>query len=165
VVTWISTTAMTTTERPDHADGGIRYEYAFGFDNAPGDPFGRIELVIEPGGTARLDHRHVGRHRAWTGRIDDTVLRRLKAELERTDFPDVPRRPIPACSTLRTLTTERNGTRVGNHLPWHLQEEAAGYVEAFRILDSLACQMSGAAVPAPADALPAAVTGLRQIEG
>jgi hypothetical protein len=52
--------------------------YSVGNENNPADPWGRSELVILPGGRARLDH-HFSRRRtagAWTGQVE-TAARHL----------------------------------------------------------------------------------------
>jgi hypothetical protein len=149
---------------PLETTSGVRIEYATGLENAPGDPFGRTELVIEPDGAARLEHRHVGRHRAWTGRIDPQVLERLQAALERAGFPNVARHPVPAGATIRTLVAERDGSREGVHVAWHAAKDLPGYDEAFAILDSLVRQMSEDTVKAAPDSLPPAVAELRRVE-
>jgi hypothetical protein len=144
---------------------GVRYEYATGLENAPSDPFGRTELAIEPDGAARLDHRHVGRHRAWTARVDPQVLERLQATLERAGFPNVASHPVPAGAAIRTLVAERHGVREGVHVAWHAAKDLPGYDEAFAILDSLVRQMSEDTVKAAPDTLPPAVVDLRRVAG
>src|SRR3954471_1073481 len=77
--------------------------YRAGNEHNPSDPFGRLELIVDPDGTARLDHYRVGAHQAWGGVIDAAVLERVSDALARAGFPDVPAHPLPASSTVRDL--------------------------------------------------------------
>ncbi len=143
---------------------GLTIHYGTGNENAPGDPFGRTDLTIGPDGSARLDHRHIGQHRAWTGVIDDAVLQRLHAALERSAFPQVDQHPIPPGSALRTLVVESpESGRSGVHVAWHAAKDLAGYDELFEILDSLVRQMSEDSVTATPDTLGPVVSDLRRV--
>ena len=79
---------------------------ATGNENAPGDPFGRIELALEDDGRARLDHHHIGRHRAWTGTVDRAQVQAVRGALATAGFPTVPPHQIPGGSTMRELTVD-----------------------------------------------------------
>lgn len=142
-----------------------RLSYSAGIESAPGNPFGAAELVIEPDGSARLDHRRHGEHRAWTGTIDGAVLDRVLAALERGGFPDVPRHPVPAGATMRRLVvTPADGEPRGALVAWHAAKDLPGYDEAFAALDSLARQMSMDSYQAAPDVLEPAVSDLRSVD-
>jgi hypothetical protein len=85
------------------ADFPLRLEYNAGLENAPGDPFGRTELVVEANGSARLVHKHVGLARTWTGQVDVATLQTAWAALERGGFPEIPQHPVPGGSAMRTI--------------------------------------------------------------
>jgi hypothetical protein len=125
--------------------------YSVGNENNPGDPWGRSELVIQPDGTARLDH-HFSRVRmvsAWTGQVDATALDALWAALERAGFPAVPTSPPVGGASLRRLTLEVDGTSQQASVDWHLASSLPGYAEAFDVLDGVVRQLSGDAVAYP----------------
>lgn len=139
--------------------------YSAGNENAPGDPFGATELVIEPSGRARLDHRHVGLHRAWTGQVDAGALERLHALLDDAGFPDMERFPLPAGATLRTLVAEQEGQRRGVRVEWNRARDLPVWRDAFAILDSLVRQLSDDTFHAAPDTLGPAITDLRAVDG
>jgi hypothetical protein len=147
----------------EHADAtpssGHAIYYGTGNENAPGDPFGRTELTLAGDAGARLDHRHIGVHRAWTGRVDPAQLEALRGALETAGFPDVTPHQIPGGSTMRELAVD--GQRV--LIEWYAAENMPGYKEAFAILDSLVRQMSGDSVQATPDTLPPSVSDRRQV--
>ena len=133
--------------------------YGTGNENAPGDPFGRTELTLSDDGSARLEHRHIGRHRAWTGKVDPAQVDAVHSALETAGFPRVAPHPIPGGSTMRELA-------VGDErvlIEWYAVEDMPGYKEAFEILDSLTRQMSGDSVQATPDTLPPSVSDLEQV--
>lgn len=138
--------------------------YSAGSENAPGDPFGATELVIEPSGRARLDHRHVGLHRAWTGQVDAGVLERLRRLLDDAGFPQMERDPLPAGATLRTLVADQDGQRTGVRVEWNRAQELPVWKDAFAILDSLVRQLSEDTFHAAPDTLTPAITDLRAID-
>src|SRR3954451_15841263 len=133
--------------------------YGTGNENAPGDPFGRTELTLQDDGSARLDHRHIGRHRAWTGKVDATQVAALRSALQAAAFPDVAPHPIPGGSTMRELVVDDERVLI----EWYAVDGMPGYKEAFGILDSLTRQLSGDSVQATPDTLPPSVSGLQQV--
>ena len=133
--------------------------YATGNENAPGDPFGRTELTLADDGGARLEHRHIGRHRAWTGKVDPAQVQAARGALDTAGFPTVPPHPIPGGSTMRELAVDDTSVLV----EWYAVEDMPGYKEAFEILDSLTRQMSGDSVQATPDTLPPSVSELEQV--
>lgn len=129
--------------------GTLRYRV--GNENNPGDPWGRSELVISPGGSARLDH-HFSRRRetgAWTGQVDAAALDALWAALDRAGFPAVPALPLVAGATLRRLVVDADGTQREAIVDWHQAPSLPGYAEAFDLLDGVIRQLSGGAVRYP----------------
>src|SRR3954449_7442200 len=104
--------------------------YHAGNEHNPSDPFGRLELTVDPDGTARLDHYRVGWHKAWGGVIDGGVLKRVSDALERAGFPAVPDHPFPASSTIRRLTVGDTAVSI----EWHEGAKLDGYAEAFALL-------------------------------
>lgn len=125
--------------------------YSVGNENDPGDPWGRSELVIQPDGTARLDH-HFSRVRdvgAWTGRVDAAALEAVWTALERAGFPAAPGSAPVAGAALRRLTVEADGALEQAIIGWHMTSSLPGYAEAFDLLDGVIRQLSGDAVPYP----------------
>lgn len=119
----------------------------------PADPWGRFELTVRADGGARLEHRDPAGVRAWSGRVEPVVWRRLADALDRSAFADVERRPIPPDSALRELTVEPGGTLT---VGWHATvPPPLGTV--FRILDALVRQVSGGVLRSTADELPPVV--------
>jgi hypothetical protein len=130
--------------------------YSVGNENNPGDPFGRSELVIEVDGGARLDHYTRAGHSAWTGRVAPDARDRLWSALETAGFPVVPKHPVPAGSTIRTLAIGAGAERQSAYVTWHASPTLAGYDIAFAILDTVVRQLSEdtvTSVPASAPAL------------
>jgi hypothetical protein len=119
-----------------------RLTYSIGNEHNPVDPFGRSELVVEPTGSARLDHSSRGGHRAWTGRIEPAALARLWAALEQAGFPSVPAQSVPPDAPLCTLVVEAGGTRQAALVAWHAAPDLPGYAEAIMILDSIVWHLS-----------------------
>lgn len=128
-----------------------RIHYSVGNENDPGDPWGRSELVIEPGGAVRLEHyfSRVPGAGAWTGRVEGTALDALRAALERAGFPAAPTLAPVAGATLRRLTVETGAASQQAIIDWHATSSLAGYAEAFDILDAIVRQLSGDAVDYP----------------
>jgi hypothetical protein len=127
--------------------------YSVGNEHAPGDPWGRSELVIRADRGARLDHYFSrGREpRAWTGQVDAAVPGELLAALDRAGFPAVPSAgPLPPGAGLRRLTVEADGIERQALVSWHQAPSLPGYAEAFDLLDAVIRQLSGGAVPYPA---------------
>jgi hypothetical protein len=125
--------------------------YSVGNENDPGDPWGRSELVIQPDGTARLEH-HFSRLRtasAWTGHIDATALEALWTALDHAWRPADPTSPPVAGATLRKLTVEVDGTSRQAVIDSHTTSSLPGYTEAFDMLDGIIRQLSGDTVTYP----------------
>jgi hypothetical protein len=129
--------------------------YRVGNEHSPTDPRGRIELVIHPDGTARLDHYFsrpgpVGPAGTWTGRIAPVALEQLWAELGRVGFPAIPaERTLPPDSTVRSLTIGADGISAQVFLSWHRTPSLPGYAEAFDIIDGVIRQLSQDTVKYP----------------
>lgn len=132
----------------------LTIRYSVGNEHNPGDPWGRSELVIRAGGSARLDHYFSrGRGpRAWAGDIDSAALDELTAALEQAGFPAVgPAPPLPPDSALRQLTVEGEDGAVRQALvSWHRASSLPGYAQAFSLLDAVIRELSGDAVQYPA---------------
>ena len=126
--------------------------YSVGNEHAPGDPWGRSELVIHADGSARLDH-HFSRGReprAWTGHVDPAALTELLAALDRAGFPAVPPlTALPPGTALRRLAVEADGVTRQAILSWHETPSAPGYAEAFDLIDAVIRQLSEEAVTYP----------------
>lgn len=137
-----------------------RLTYKAGLENAPGDPFGRTELHIEADSRARLVHRHVGRERSWTAKIDAATLITLWAALRAGGFPEVARHPIPGGSAMRTVSAQDGEREQSVNVAWNSARSLPGYNEAFAILDSIVRQMSEDTVKAAPNTLPPVVTEL-----
>lgn len=123
--------------------------YSVGNEHDPGDPWGRSELVIQPDGTARLDHHHSrgGSSDAWTARVDAAALDALWGALDRAGFPAAPTSAPTGGATLRRLTVDVDGVAEHALIGWHAT--LPGYTEAFDILDGVIRQLSGDTVTYP----------------
>jgi hypothetical protein len=123
--------------------------YHVGNENDPGDPWGRSELVIQPDGTARLDHHFSrgGSSIACTGRVSAAALDDLWAALGRAGFPATPASAPIAGASLRRLTVEADG--VAEHALVDSGAARQEYAEAFDILDGVIRQLSGDTVTYP----------------
>ena len=150
------------TDRSEHG----RIEYVSGYENAPGDPFGRCTLVIEPDGRARLDNVFVGRRRAWEGRVAAATLDRLADALRRSGFPAVPQYDLVPGTVLRELSVTGGPVPGRALLPWFEVERWPGYDDLFVVLDGLINELSGGAIPVgPAETLAGAVSDARAVGG
>ncbi|HUJ61891.1 MAG TPA: hypothetical protein VLX92_25475 [Kofleriaceae bacterium] len=118
-----------------------RLEYRVGEEQNPGNPFGRSTLVIEPDGSARLDHvtRGGAAKHAWTAKVDPAVVERLWAALDAASFPAMPPHPVPAGSTIRVLIAGKDTVS----LEWFATAKLDGYRDAFPLLDTIIRQISG----------------------
>jgi hypothetical protein len=137
-----------------------RLDYFAGNENAPGDPFGRTELSLEPSGAAKLVHKHRGVHRTWTGKVDAATLASLWSALEAGGFPNVPKHPVPGGSAMRVLTALVDDKPVDAFVAWHAAAKLDGYREAFPMLDSIVRQLSEDSVQATPNTLPPVVTDI-----
>ena len=138
-----------------------RLTYSIGNEHNPTDPFGRSHLVVEPDGSARLDHYgRLGQHRAWTGRVEPAALRRLWSALQRAGFPSVAgHHPPPPDAPVCSLTAEVGDRRQGAYVPWHAAQDLPGYDEAVMLLESIVGQLSEGTVGRPSTAAQVEVVG------
>ncbi|MEP7024414.1 MAG: hypothetical protein ABJB47_11575 [Actinomycetota bacterium] len=123
--------------------------YSAGNENSPTDPWGRSELVIQPGGRARLDH-HFSRGRGtrvWAGQVDTGTLSALWAALTRSGFPVVPRLQLVPDATVRQLMVEAAGLSQQVSIEDSQSRLLPGYREVFGILDGVIGQLSRGAAP------------------
>jgi hypothetical protein len=126
--------------------------YSVGNEHNPGDPWGRSELVIQPDGSARLDHhfsRRVPPVGAWTGTVDAAALEALWSALEQAGFPAAPNKPLLPGAAPRQLAVDSDGVVEQVMIGYHDAPKLPGYAEAFDILDAIARQLSDGAVPYP----------------
>jgi hypothetical protein len=129
-----------------------RIRYSVGNENNPGNPWGRSELVIEPDGTARLEHyfsRGVRRVGGWTGRVDQPAIDIVWTGLSQAGFPAAPTTTFLPGSSLRHLTVESDGVNQQTIVDRHGAAKLPGYAEAFDVLDGVIRQLSGDSVPYP----------------
>jgi hypothetical protein len=140
---------------------GDRIWYTIGNEHSPSDPFGRIVLTIEDDGAAELELYSRQGSGAWTGQVDRGVLARIRDELARSAFPEVPQEPIPAGSAMRQLEVVTGDEPQYAMLAERQGKQLDGYKQAFALLDSLAVQLSSGAYRGATDTLgEAAVTGV-----
>jgi hypothetical protein len=125
--------------------------YRVGNENDPGDPWGRSELVIQPDGAARLDHRF-SRGRAdgaWTGRVDAAALDALWSALQQARFPAAPTTPSVPGAAPRHIVVERGESVEQAIVGYHEAAGLPGYAQAFDLLDAIIRQLSADEVPYP----------------
>jgi hypothetical protein len=128
--------------------------YSAGDEHSPTDPWGRSELVIEPGGRTRLDH-HFSRGRGtrvWTGQTDAGTVAALWDALARAGFPAAPRPQLVPGATVCRLTVLAGGGLAGEvseqvTLDCGQARSLPGYGEALGLLDQVIGQLSGGAAP------------------
>jgi hypothetical protein len=137
--------------------------YSAGNEHSPEDPFGRTVLALDPDGAAQLDHYQRSGHRAWRGRVAPDAVERLRAALDASGYPAVPRHPIPAGSAMRTLVVESGAEQQRAYVAWHAAPKLPGYDELFMVLDSLVRQLSGDTVHAAPDVLPPSVSHVESV--
>jgi hypothetical protein len=126
-----------------------RLTYSSGNESNPGNPFGRNKLVLDSEGAARLDHypSRGGSPAAWTGQIEGATLERIGAALELAKFPAMPRHPVPAGATFRTLVLEPAGAAPQEtRIEWDAGEKLPGYKDAFALLDAIVAQLGAGVV-------------------
>ena len=123
--------------------------YSAGNEHSPADPWGRSELVIQPGGRARLDqHFSRGRGtRVWTGQVDAATLDALWAALDRSGFPAAPPLKLVPDATVCQLTVEAGGVTQQVIIDYGLAASLPGYGEAFGLLAAVIGELSGGAAP------------------
>jgi hypothetical protein len=142
-----------------------RIDYSAGNEHAPSNPWGRTDLSIEPDGKASLEHRRLGRYRAWRGSVDAATVTRVHDALAKVGFPDVPPHPVAAGATIRVLTFVEGERQRTAMVAWHAAKDLPGYAEAFEVLDSIVRQLSEDTVPLAANELPPVVTELVRVTG
>jgi hypothetical protein len=123
--------------------------YSAGNEHSPTDPWGRSELVIEPGGRARLDH-HFSRlrgTRVWAGQVSAATLTALWAALDRSGFPVAPRLQLVPDATVCQLTVESGGATQQAAIEDRQARSQPGYREVLLLLDGVIAQLSGGAAP------------------
>jgi hypothetical protein len=123
--------------------------YSAGNEHSPTDPWGRSELVIQPGGRTRLDHHFPrgGGTRVWTGRVDAATLAALWAALARSGFPAAPRPPLVPDATVCQLTMEAGDVTQQVIIGYGVARSLPGYGEVLAILSQVIAQLSGGAAP------------------
>jgi hypothetical protein len=142
-----------------------RIAYTAGDEHSPTNPWGRTYLSIEPDGIARLEQRHLGRHRAWTGRVDVATVTRLHDALASVGFPEVPPHPVPGGAAIRTLALIEGDHRRAALVAWHAAKKLPGYAEVFEVLDSIVRQLSEDSLQLGPNKLPPVVTELVRVTG
>src|SRR5918998_1312642 len=125
--------------------------YIVGNEHEPGDPWGRSELVIQPDGTARLEHyfSRAGGSGAWTGRVDAAALEKLWGALRQAGSPATPGTPLTPGTAARRLTVTTDGVSQYASVDYYQASSLPGYAEAFDLLDGIVRQLSGDAVDYP----------------
>ena len=144
---------------------GDRIYYTIGNEHNPGDAFGRIILTIEADGSAVLEHHTRSSAATWTGRVDPSAIERIRSALAASSFPDRPREPVPAGSTIRQLELVTDDEPQYAQLTDDQGASLDGYQDAFAVLDSLAIQMSGGAYGRGSDTLEPSVTDVLRVTG
>ena len=126
-------------------------QYTVGNEHDPGDPWGRSVLVIQPDGTARLDHFFSagGPVSAWTGRVGTAALESLWSALRQAGFPATPGTPLTPGAAPRRLAVTAGGESQAAVIGYHEASKLPGYAEAFELLDAVCRQLSDGAVPYP----------------
>jgi len=130
--------------------------YSVGNEHSPTGPFGRVELVIAPGGAVRLEHITGAGRRAWIAAIRPEALAHLRASIARSPFPEVPMEvPVPDAE-VRTLTIDDVTASV-----WPGAARQPVYAAIFTVLDAIAGEVSGGAIRRTPPAGPSLVTSIR----
>jgi WD40 repeat protein len=139
----------------DPATEPARVDYRVGAEFDP-EGSGRFELTLLADGSATLAHRYRGVHRSWTARVDDVVWPRLVEALRGSGFPAAP--PVRSRGAVQELAV--TGVEPAGEV-WMRRGSGAevGLADALRILDSVAHQVSGGAVPGEGT-LPRIVSGI-----
>jgi hypothetical protein len=126
-------------------DGVVRIRYDAGSEFAPDHPSGRILLVLERSGKARLGNWRLGAARAWTGRVDPSAFDAVIAHLLTGGFPDYSPPPIPPSAhfTLTVVTESAQEHSVTDSIYTKNQ----GLRNAPAWLHAVVRQLSGDAIP------------------
>jgi hypothetical protein len=116
-----------------------RLTYSVGNEHNPANPFGRRELIVEPGGAARLDQYRVGQHTSWSGVVPHETLERLWAALDQAGFPEVdrPERLLPDATMCSIAVLGPDGGEAVAQLEFHTAHKLLGYAEAVRLLETI----------------------------
>lgn len=120
-----------------------RIRYDAGNAEAPDDPFGRMLLILDRTGLARLDNWHRGGARAWSGSVALGVMDEVLSHLAAGGFPDWrPRSIIPGA--IYTLTVEGN---LPQSVIDNVNTSNPDYKKALELLNGVIRQLSEGAIP------------------
>ena len=138
--------------------------YAAGSHSSTSSRWGLRTLVMRGDGALELDSRWYTKRRTFQGRVSPAVVERVLALLEAGNFPTTPAHRIPPGSSLRTVHV-KNGALEGYTLPidWHVGAEMAEYKDAFKLLDSIARQVTVDEIQATPDFEPGLVEGASKL--
>ena len=120
-----------------------RIRYDAGNAEAPDDPFGRMLLILDRTGLARLDNWHRGGARAWSGSVALGVMDEVLSHLAAGGFPDWrPRSIVPGA--IYTLTVEGN---LPQSVIDNVNTSNPDYKKALELLNGVIRQLSEGAIP------------------
>lgn len=138
--------------------------YAAGSQSSPNSRSGLRTLVMRGDGSVELDSRWYTKRRTFKGRVSPAIVDRVLALLEAGKFPTTPPHRIPPGSSLRTVHV-RNGALEGYTLPieWHVGAELPDFRDAFKVLDSIARQVTVDEIQATPDFEPGLVEGATKL--
>jgi hypothetical protein len=108
--------------------------YSAGNEHNPMDNLGRVELSIDAGALARLEHFDRSGHREYSGTVGAAELARLRAALDRAGFPRVVKHRFLPDSRVCKLDVDGQSILVARQAP--------EYDPAFTILDSIVAELS-----------------------
>ncbi|MDA0142046.1 hypothetical protein [Solirubrobacter deserti] len=136
--------------------------YSIGNEHNPGNPFGRIELIIDEDNHAKLELHFVGASSEWTGDVAPGLTDEIKAAFARGGFPHRPRHMLPAGATVREVELVVDDKPDYLMIYDRLGMEVDGYKDGFAMLEAIAVQLSEGAYKGGEDSLPPSVSNIQR---
>jgi hypothetical protein len=135
-----------------------------GLEHSPTNPWGKTVLVVAGDGALSLDQRMSGGYRsAWSGRIDEELVRALRDHLAAARFPSGGQRVYAPDASIVRLELRERGARRSVELDYYTAEETPGYRELLGALEAIATQLSGGRIRRGVLELPPVVRDIQRI--
>ena len=123
--------------------GARRIRYDTGNPEAPDDPFGRILLILDRTGLAKLGNWHRGGTDAWSGIVTLEVMDEVLRHLAAGGFPDWrPRSITPGATYTLSVDADRSYSMMDS-----AHSSNPEFKVALELLNGVVRQLSGDAIP------------------
>ena len=122
-------------------------EYAFGAENDPANPFGRVILTVLGNGDAAVNQYRHGSHRQFSGRAVRQTIDWILELLNAASFPLVADHAIPPGATRSVRVVLGGRSLQTQEIAYHVPPTMPAYQLLFKLLDELITTASDHALP------------------